>query len=112
MRAGVAQRRAIVQNSQGNPMKYFIKHSEWQWLIEQDAETKKYLLSYKKPTDWTPCNSYDTPEQAANAVSTGTTGLAGWDGLKQSGAFPAFAAWLIDPSDGILAKIISIAKPI
>jgi len=80
-------------------MTYTIKNSDWHWLIEPDAKSKKYLLKYKKPTQWTSLREYDTPEEAAEAVSTGNTGLPEWDAFKRLLPFPNFTSWLIDPND-------------
>jgi len=81
-------------------MTYTIKNSDWHWLIEPNPATKKYVLKYKKPTEWTAtAQEYDTAEQAAEAVSKGQTGLLEWDTLKRLVPFPNFASWLIDPND-------------
>lgn len=89
-------------------MTYTIKNSDWQWLIEPDAKTKKYRLKYKKPTQWTSVRDFDTPEEAADAVSSGKTGLEEWDTLKRLLPFPHFASWLIDPNDTFgLSDILS-----
>jgi hypothetical protein len=80
-------------------MIYTIKNSDWHWLIEPDKKSKKYLLKYKKPTQWTTLREYDTAEEAADAVSGGRTGLPEWDALKRLLPFPNFASWLIDPND-------------
>jgi hypothetical protein len=80
-------------------MTYTIKNADWHWLIEPDAKSKKYVLKYKKPTQWTSLREFDTPEEAAEAVSTRQTGLPEWDALKHLLPFPKFASWLIDPND-------------
>jgi hypothetical protein len=93
-------------------MTYTMKHSGWQWLIEPEASSKKYLLKYKRPTAWTSCNSFDTPEAAALAVSKGTTGEKEWDDLRHDSPVPNLAAWLIDPVGGALAPIVPVVTDI
>jgi hypothetical protein len=91
-------------------MTYTMKYSDWQWLIEPEPKAKRYRLKYRRPTAWTDCNSYDTPEAAADAVSKGTTGQKDWDDLKHETSPPSLAAWLIDPTGGALAPIIPVVS--
>jgi hypothetical protein len=87
-------------------MTYTLKHSDWQWLIEPQLNTKKYLLKYRRPTAWTECGSFDTPEAAANAVAKGETGEKDWDNLNRDLPDQSLASWLIDPAGGVLAPIL------
>jgi len=93
-------------------MTYTMKYSDWQWLIEPEARGKGYLLKYRRPTAWTDCNSFDTPEAAADAVARGTTGQKDWDELKREAPPASLAAWLIDPTGGALAPIIPVVTDI
>jgi hypothetical protein len=91
-------------------MNYTLKNSDWQWLIEQDPKDRRYTLKCRRPTAWTECNRYDSPEAAADAVDHGTTGQKEWDDLKHEGPFPGLASWLIDPTGGPLASVIPIVS--
>jgi hypothetical protein len=93
-------------------MTYTLKYSDWQWLIEPEPKGKKYLLKYKRPTPWTDCNSFDTPEAAAEAVARGTTGQKDWDAMKRESIPVGLASWLIDPTGGALAPIIPVVSEI
>jgi hypothetical protein len=88
-------------------MTYTMKHSNWQWLIEPDPQAKRYRLKYKKPTEWTLANVFDTPEAAAEAVASGKTGEKEWDEMKRESPIPGLAAWLIDPGGPI--SIVTVA---
>jgi hypothetical protein len=89
-----------------------MKYSDWQWLIEPEPGSKRYLLKYRRPTAWTDCNSFDTPEAAADAVAKGKTGQSDWDELKHDTPPANLAAWLIDPTGGALAPIIPVVSDI
>jgi hypothetical protein len=93
-------------------MTYTMKYSDWQWLIEPEPRSKKYLLKYKRPAPWTDCSSFDTPEAAAEAVSKGTTGQKEWDDMKRESMPAGLASWLIDPTGGALAPIIPVVSEI
>jgi hypothetical protein len=93
-------------------MTYTMKHSDWQWLITPEPRGERYLLKYKRPREWTNCNSFDTPEAAAEAVSSGKTGQKDWDNLKLETAPHSLAAWLIDPTGGALGPIIPVVSDI
>jgi hypothetical protein len=93
-------------------MTYTMKYSDWQWLIEPQASSKKYLLKYRRPTAWTDCNAFDTPEAAADAVAKGRTGQKDWDDMKRETPPANLAAWLIDPTGGALAPIIPVVTDI
>jgi hypothetical protein len=95
-----------------NATTYTIKHSDWQWLIAPEPKSRKYLLKYRRPTAWTECNSFDTPEAAAEAVAKGTTGQNEWDQMKNERPPSSLAAWLIDPTGGPLAPFIPVVKDI
>lgn len=99
-------------NPHSKAMTYTMKHSDWQWQIEPVAGSKKYLLKYRRPTAWTNCNTFDTPEAAADAVAKGTTGQKEWDALEHEKRPPNLAAWLIDPAGGVLAPIIPVVSDI
>jgi hypothetical protein len=90
-------------------MTYMMKHSNWQWLIEPEPQGKRYSLKYKKPTEWTEANRFDTPEAAADAVAQGKTGQKEWDDLTRSSSIPGLAAWLIDPG-GPIAAVADVIK--
>jgi hypothetical protein len=90
-------------------MIYTMKHSDWQWLIEQEPQSKRCLLKYKRPTAWTDCNTYESPEAAADAVAQGRTGQLEWDNLKHEAPFPGLASWLIDPT-GPLSPIMPMVS--
>jgi len=87
-----------------------MKHSDWQWLIVPDPQSKLCILKYKRPTNWTECNRFDSPEAAADAVSKGKTGQMEWDALKRDSSFPGLAGWLIDPSASPFAPILPIVS--
>jgi hypothetical protein len=91
-------------------MTYTMKYSDWQWLIEPEPSSRKYLLKYRRPTAWTNCNAFETPEAAADAVAKGTTGQKDWDDLKHETPPPNLAAWLIDPTGGPLAPLIPVVS--
>jgi hypothetical protein len=91
-------------------MLYTIKHSDWQWLIEPSASGKKFVLKYKKPVKWRECGVYRSAESAASAVAGGRTGLRDWDSLKHERPFPAFSAWLIDPTGIALQAAASLLR--
>jgi hypothetical protein len=93
-------------------MTYTMKYSDWQWLIEPEAGSKRYLLKYRRPAAWTKCSTFDSPEAAADAVAKGTTGQEDWDVLKHEARPPNLAAWLIDPTGGALAPIIPVVSDI
>jgi hypothetical protein len=93
-------------------MTYTMKYSDWQWLIEPQASGKKYLLKYRRPTAWTDCSAFDSPEAAAEAVAKGRTGQKDWDDMKHEAPPANLAAWLIDPTGGALAPIIPVVTDI
>jgi hypothetical protein len=93
-------------------MIYTIRHSNWQWLIETDEKKKRSILRFKRPTDWTECNTYDTPEDAADAVATGRTGQRDWDEMKRESPIPSLASWLIDPAGQLAAAVPFVADAI
>ena len=93
-------------------MIYTIRHSNWQWLIETDEQRKRATLRCKRPTDWTECNSYETPEEAAEAVASGRTGQKEWDEMKRESPIPSLASWLIDPAGQIAAAVPFVADAI
>jgi hypothetical protein len=89
-----------------------MKYADWQWLIEPQPKSQMYLLKYRRPTAWIDCNSFDTPEQAAEAVAKGQTGQKDWDQMKNERPASGLAAWLIDPTGGPLAPIIPVVSDI
>ncbi len=95
-----------------NATTYTMKHSDWQWLIEPQPKSQKYLLKCRRPTAWTDCDSFDTPEQAAEAVAKGKTGQKDWDRMNNDRPPATLAAWLIDPTGGPLAPIIPVVSDI
>jgi hypothetical protein len=88
------------------PTTYTIKNSEWHWLIVPDGSQKKYQLKYKRPTQWTDCGTFDSPEAAADAVAHGQTGQKDWDDIKHTTPFPGLSQWLIDPTGAALNPLI------
>jgi hypothetical protein len=93
-------------------MTYTMKHSDWQWLIEPEAGSKRFLLKCRRPIAWTDCNSFETPEAAADAVANGTTGQKDWDDMKRETPPASLASWLIDPTGGALAPLIPVVSEI
>ena len=90
-------------------MIYTIRNSNWQWLIESDDQKKQAVLKCKRPTDWTQCNIYGTPEEAAEAVATGRTGQKDWDEMKRESPIPSLGSWLIDPTGQLAAAVPFVA---
>jgi hypothetical protein len=86
-------------------MTYTIKNSDWQWLIAPEPNSKRYVLKCKRPTEWTDCRSFDTPEAAASAVAEGKTGQKEWDDAKHDDFFANLASWLVDPM-GIITEVL------
>ena len=64
-------------------MTYTIKNSDWQWIIVPEPDSNRYMLKCKRPTEWTDCRAFDTPESAAKAVAQGKTGQKEWDEAKR-----------------------------
>jgi hypothetical protein len=89
-------------------MTYTLKYSDWQWLIQPNA--KKFLLKYKRPVQWTECSTFDTPEEAADAVAKGNTGQAEWDSIRHTSPIPSLASWLIDPTGGPFAPVVPLVS--
>ena len=63
------------------------------WKIEHDEPRKRWLLKFKKAgqAQWTPVDIHDSEEAAAEAVGSGDTGVAEWDGRthkKEAFALP------------------------
>lgn len=82
-------------------MTYTLKNSDWQWQIQTDNQSKRSVLSYKRPTNWVECKTYDSPEAAADAVAQGKTGEKEWDDIKHTTPVAGLASWLIDPGAAI-----------
>jgi hypothetical protein len=91
-------------------MTYTMKYCDWQWLIEPEPRGQRYLLKYRRPSAWTNCRSYETPEAAAEAVANGTTGEKDWDSMKRDAPLPSLASWLIDPAGGPLGIVTGIVE--
>ena len=91
-------------------MNYTMQRSDWQWLITPEPGGKGYRLKYKRPTEWTDCNTFDTPEAAAEAVAKGTTGQMEWDAIKHLAPIPSLAAWLVDPTGGPLSPFVPVVS--
>lgn len=87
-----------------------MRHSEWQSLIEPESRSNRCILKYKRPTVWTECSRFGTPEEAADAVAKGKTGQKEWDDLEHGTRtpLPGIAGWPIDPAAGPLSAIAPI----